>query len=263
MNKIVFLLIFVIIGANAAVLELSGAVMSDNQKMITSRYMGFVKNVRVAEGDRVKKGQLLYEIDSKEIDSAKSQVELMIQQARLSLQMYINQLNLMRLNYARNKRLYKKDIVAKAQVEQLELGVKNLEDMVRIAKKQVKQAEAKLQEVLHQYEYLKIKAPNDGVIIRKNINDGEIAIPGMPALILTDLSRLKVVAEISEQNLPKVRIGKPVSIVIPSLKATIKGRVSSIIPSSNPMTHTFKVKFAFDDKKLVVFPGMYAKVIIK
>ena len=59
----------------AVEIDLSGSVVSDNQKMITSRYMGYVKQMAVAEGDIVKKGQLLYEIDSKEIESAERQVD--------------------------------------------------------------------------------------------------------------------------------------------------------------------------------------------
>jgi RND family efflux transporter MFP subunit len=263
MKNILILLITLNFSLYGVMLELPGAVVSDNQKMITSRFMGFVKNVSVSEGDRVKKGQLLYEIDSNEIDSAKSQVELMVQQAQLSLQMYQSQLNNIRLNLSRHRRLYKKDVVSKAQLEELELGEKNMKDMVLIAKKQVAQALAKLKEVKNQYKYLKIKAPNDGVIIQKNIRDGEIAIPGMPAFVLTDLKHLKVVAEVSEQNLKYVRIGKKVKIEIPSLSKKIDGRVSAIIPSSNPMTHTFKVKFSYDIDKIVLFPGMYAKVIIR
>jgi len=263
MKNILILLITLNFSLYGVVLELSGAIVSDNQKMITSRFMGFVKNVSVSEGDRVKKGQLLYEIDSNEIDSAKSQVELMVQQAQLSLQMYQSQLNNIQLNLSRHRRLYKKDVVSKAQLEELELAEKNMKDMVLIAKKQVAQALAKLREVKNQYKYLKIKAPNDGVIIQKNIRDGEIAIPGMPAFVLTDLKHLKVVAEVSEQNLKYVRIGKKVKIEIPSLSKKIDARVSAIIPSSNPMTHTFKVKFSYDKDKIVLFPGMYAKVIIR
>ena len=60
----------------AADLTLTGSVISDNQKMITSRFMGFVQNFHVSAGDYVKKDQLLYEIDGKEIDSAREKVEL-------------------------------------------------------------------------------------------------------------------------------------------------------------------------------------------
>ncbi len=243
-------------------LELSGTVMSENRKMITSRYMGFVKDVKVSEGDRVKQGQILYVIDSKEIDSAKSQVELAIQQARLSLQMYQNQYTNVLLNLERNRRLYKKDMVSKYQLETLELAAKNLKDMVELAKKQVAQAKAKLKEVLHQYEYLKVKAPNDGVIVAKNINVGEMAMPGMPAMVLTDLSKIKVYAEIAESNLKDIKIGMPVSVSIPSINLNTKGKISAIIPSSNPLTHSFRIKIDFDTKGKPVYPGMYSQIKI-
>ena len=246
----------------ADVLELSGTVISDNQKMITSRFMGFIKNMRVNEGDMVKKGQLLYEIDSKEIEAAVKQVDLAISQARLALQMNQNQLNNVLLNLARNKRLYEKDMVSKFELEQLELAAKNMRDMVAIAKKQVEQAEAQKEAVLNQYKYLTIKATNDGVVVAKKLNEGDMQIPGMPALIITDLKHLKVLLEISESNLAHIRIGKKVKVEIPSIGLKTDGEISAIIPASNPMTHKFKIKVKFDKKGAFVIPGMYAKVYI-
>jgi len=248
---------------NAIEINLSGSVISDNQKMMTSRYMGYVKKMAVSEGDIVKKGQLLYEIDSKEIESAERQVDLGISQARLALQMNKNQYNNVLTNLARHERLYRKKMVSKYEFETLQLAAKNLKDMVTIAEEQVEQAEAKKEEVLNQYNYLKISAPNDGVIVAKRINEGEMAIPGMPAVILTDLSRLKIVAEISETQLKDIHLGKEVSIQIPSMGLSTTGEISSIIPNSNPMTHKFKIKIKFDPKDRSVYPGMYAKILIK
>jgi RND family efflux transporter MFP subunit len=250
-------------GVSAIEIELSGSVVSDNQKMMTSRYMGYVKNMAVSEGDIVKAGQLLYEIDSKEIEAAERQVDLSISQARLALQMNRNQLSNVQTNLARHKRLYKKNMVSKFELENLELAAKNLKDMVKIAEEQVNQALAKKEEVLNQYKYLKITAPNDGVIVAKKLNEGEMAIPGMPAVILTDLSRLKIVAEISETQLKYIDLGKEVDIVIPSLAFKTTGKITSIIPNSNPMTHKFKIKIAFDLQGKSVYPGMYAKIIIR
>ena len=264
MKKILALMIAVFITSVSAIeIELSGSVVSDNQKMMTSRYMGFIKNMAVSEGDIVKKGQLLYEIDSKEIEAAERQVDLGISQARLALQMNQNQLNNVLTNLARHKRLYKKNMVSKYELEQLELAAKNLKDMVKIAEEQVNQALAKKEEVLNQYQYLKITAPNDGVIVAKRINEGEMAIPGMPAVILTDLSRLKIVAEISETQLKYISLGKEVEVEVPSLGLKTTGKISSIIPNSNPMTHKFKIKIEFDHKDRSVYPGMYAKIVIK
>jgi len=243
-------------------ITLSGTVISDNKKMITSRFMGFVTEVKVSEGDFVKKGDLLYTIDSKEIDSALTQVKLGISQAQLSLQMYQNQWTNVKLNLDRNKRLLAKDMVSKFEVENLALAEKNLANMIAIAKKQVTQAKAQLEEVKNQYRYLNIKAPNNGVIVKKNIKVGEMAMPGMPAIILSDLANLKISAEIAENDLARIKHGSKVTINIPSQKITVLGKVSAIIPSSNPMTHTFKIKVSFKNKYKSVYPGMYATIVI-
>ncbi len=247
----------------AEMLTLSGSVISDNEKMITSRFMGFVTEVNANEGEKVKKGQLLYTIDSKEIDSALTQVKLGISQAQLSLQMYQNQYTNVKLNLERHKRLLEKDMVSKFEVENLALAEQNLANMIAIAQKQVIQAKAQLEEVKNQYRYLRIKAPNDAVVVAKNIKVGEMAMPGMPAFILSDLSNLKISAEISEGNLGRVKHGTKVIYKIPSLKLKGIGEVSAIIPNSNPMTHTFKIKVSFKTKNKSVYPGMYATVDVK
>ncbi len=247
---------------SAAGLSLSGSVISDNQKMITSRNMGFVTGVNVSEGSRVSKGQLLYTIDSREIDSAKTQVEMGIAQAELSLQMYQNQYANLELNLERNRRLLAQDMVSRYEVENLELSRKNLQNMIQIAERQVSQAKARLKEVNNQYNYLRITAPNNGVVISKNIKVGEMAMPGMPAIVLADLNSLKIEVEVAENNLKLVPVGKRVKVSMPSVGYSGIGKVSAIIPSSNPMTHTFKIKVSFSAKQ-TVYPGMYATVEIE
>jgi len=250
--KKILLIIFILFITNlnllAKTIELSASVISDNEKFITSRFMGFIKEVNVNEGDFVKKGQLLYEIDSTDIDSKK-------QQAQLSLQIYQNQYNNVKINFERYKRLFSKGLVSKFEVEQLELQYKNLKDMIDISKAQVL-------EINNQYKYLEVRAPNDGVIIKKSIKSGEMAIPGISALVLTDFSALRIKAEITENDLQFIFKKKKVTIEIPSLNHKSKGEIIAIIPSSNPMTHTFTIKIKFTSSK-IVYPGMYAKVFIQ
>lgn len=262
-NKLIIGLFLASSVANALELQLVGSVVSDNQKMITSRYMGIVKEMKVSEGDIVKKGQLLYRIDSKEIDSKKEQVELGISQAQLALQMNRNQKNNVLTNLSRFQRLYRKGMVSKYELENLELAAENMDDMVSIAEKQVLQAKAMKKEVMNQYNYLKLRAPNAGVIIMKRLNVGEMAIPGMPGVVLTDLSKLSIIVEISENNLKYINLGKKVTIEIPSIHFKSTGKIYSIIPNSNPMTHKFKMKVKFNKKSKSIYPGMYAKVQIK
>ena len=246
--KNILLLLALTASLMADAITLSGTVISDNKKMITSRFMGFVTQVNVSEGQKVEKNQILYTIDSREIDSAKRQSEL-------SLQMYENQYTNVKLNLDRYKRLLQKDMVSKYEVENLELAALNLQDMISIAK-------ARLQEVQNQYRYLNIKAPNSGVVVSKNIKVGEMAMPGMPAIILSDLSNLKISAEIAENDLNRVKHGTKVTVNIPSQNIQVIGKVTAIIPSSNPMTHSFKIKISFKNSYKSVYPGMYATILI-
>ncbi len=218
-------------GAN---ITLSGSVISDNQKILTSRNMGYVKKMLVSEGDFVKKGQLLYVIDSTENNSA--------------ITMQKNQLNNIETNLARYERLYKKGMVSRYDLENLRLAAKNQREMLRIAQTQD--------------NYLQVRAPNDGIIVAKKLNQGEMAAPGMPALVLTDMSKLRVMAEISESNLKNIKIGQSVKVEVPSAGLKTTGVVASIIPASNPMTHKFTIKIKFDRGATMVYPGMYAKVNI-
>ena len=229
-------------------LELSGVVVSDNEKMITSRNMGYIKSVNVDEGSSVKKGQILYEIDSSSIDSNKKEAEL-------NLEILQNQARNLELNLNRYKNLQAQDLVSKYEVEQLELNLSNIKNMISITS-------AKVKEVNAQYDYLKVKAPNDALVLKKSIKAGEMAMPGMPAFILTDLSTLLVKADISETNLNDVKIGQKVDIEISSQNFKTQGTISAIIPNTVDLTHSFVLKISFDKKDFNIYPGMYSKILL-
>lgn len=246
-KTLLFLSILLISNISARELDLSASVISDNEKIISSRNMGYIKAIKVSEGDSVKKGQLLFSIDSTEIDSKK-------EQANLNIEIYKNQFSNVKLNYERYKRLFEKGLVSKFDLEQMELKYNTLESTLQIAN-------ARLKEIENQYRYLRITAPNDGLIIKKSIKEGEMSIPGVPAIILSDLSNLKIKTEISESDLKYIDLNTKVSVIIDSIEYKSEGKVESIIPSANPMTHTFVLKISFT-KNEKILPGMYAKVLV-
>ena len=248
MKKVVLLFVFLVSVLCARELDLSASVVSDNEKIISSRHMGFIKDIYISEGDMVKKGKLLYEIDSTEIDSKKAQ-------AKLNINIYQNQFDNVKLNYERYKRLYKKGLVSRFDLEQMELKFKTIKNSLKIANERLK-------EINNQYQYLEIKAPNDGLIVKKSIKVGEMSIPGTPALIITDLSNLLIKTEVPESDLKYISVGKEVKVLIDSVDLKTIGKVKSIIPSPNPMTHTFTVKISFE-KSEKLLPGMYAKVLME
>ena len=232
----------------ATQIELSGTVISDNEKIITSRNMGYIKEVYVNEGSNVKKGDILYEIDSSNMDSNKKEI-------LLNLEILQNQTKNIELNLGRYKRLQAQDLVSKYEVEQLELNLLNSKNMANITN-------AKLKEINAQYDYLKIKAPNNGLIIKKSIKVGEMAMPSIPALILTDLSSLLIKTDISESNLNDIKIGQKVNIEITSQNFKTEGKIEAIIPNTNDLTHSFVLKISFDKKDFNIYPGMYSKVFL-
>jgi len=258
--KTLLLLLLCSLSLHSAPLALSGVVTSDNEKSIASRYMGFVKEVFVDEGSRVNKGDLLYTIDSNEMDVAKVQAEQSVAQAELNVQMYDNQYRNAKRNLERHQRLLEKDVVSKFDVENLELSTQNLKAMADIARKQSVQARAKLTEVQNQYKYLQVRSPSNGVVIAKHIKAGEMALPGVPALLLSDLDSLKILTEVSENHLLGLKIGDKVSFTIRAIAHKGEGKVVSIIPNANALAHTFKVKIAFE-KSPAIYPGTYTEVI--
>ncbi|MFA6740414.1 MAG: efflux RND transporter periplasmic adaptor subunit [Arcobacteraceae bacterium] len=248
MIKILLTTTFFCLNLLATQIELSGTVISDNEKIITSRNMGYIKEVYVSEGSSVKKGDILYEIDSSNIDSNKKEI-------LLNLEILQNQTKNIELNLGRYKRLQAQDLVSKYEVEQLELNLLNSKNMVNIAN-------TKLKEINLQYDYLKIKAPNNGLIIKKSIKVGEMAMPSIPALILTDLSSLLIKTDISESNLNDIKIGQKVNIEISSQNFKTEGKIEAIIPNTNALTHAFVLKISFDKKDFNIYPGMYSKVFL-
>ncbi len=246
--------------ALADTLTLPAQVVAKEPRTLTSRTMGFVKAIHVAEGQQVSKGTLLYEVDAKEIDTQRVQVELAISQAQLAKQMHQNQLHLTQRNLERHQRLYAKEMVAKVEVEALELAVQNLEAMVAIAQKQVAQATSQLQTLTHQYTYLRITAPSDGVVTKKFIQEGEMALPGAPALLLVDTQHLEIHTDLPERYFGQVHSGQMLLVEIPSLGLRGQGKVSALIPVTNG--HSFKLKITLPEGFTGVQSGMHARVTL-
>ena len=83
MKKIVIVAILLNLWVQAGDITLTGTVVSDGQKMIGSRFMGYVKRVYVKVGDTVKREDDLYEMESAEFDMMKSQADLMLEQSKI------------------------------------------------------------------------------------------------------------------------------------------------------------------------------------
>jgi len=260
MKKTLFCLTILASLLNSGELSLTGTVISDNQKMIGARYMGYVKKINFDIGDYVKREDTLFELESAEFDILKNQAELALEQAEIVVDMYRTRLEEIKKEKLRLKKYRNKEVIDR--LDDLDTLSANIESGLRASQTLVRNAAIKVKQIATISDYLEVKAPNDGIIVQKRIRVGDLIVPGMLTMVIVDLKHLEIDAQVAESDLLKVKAGEKVDIYIPSLDYKTVGRVKTVVPSANPMSHTFKLIVRFKKTNDMIFPGMYAKLKI-
>jgi RND family efflux transporter MFP subunit len=228
--------------------------------MISARYMGYIKHIYFDIGDKVKREDTLFEMESAEFDILKSQANLALEQANAVVNMYRTRLN----SIKREKKTLKlRGLGEGMDFQNLDIAADNISAGLVSAQVLVKNAASKIKQIANVTGYLEIKAPNSGVIVEKKIRVGDLVTPGMLGMIIVDLEHLQIEAEIPESNLKYINTYQKVSIHIPSADYKTTGFIKSIVPSANPMAHTFKIIINFTKHNKKIFPGMYAKISLE
>ncbi len=258
-KKIVTVTFLLMTSLCASNITLTGTVVSDGQKMIGSRYMGYVKKVYVKLGDKVKREDDLYEMESAEFDIMKTQANLMLEQSQIALEYWRDRLHVIN---KKKENVKKKFGMMGFDWDDLESQVENIKAMFESTKIMVKHAAEQVKQMAVVFNYLKMKAPADGVVVQKNIKVGDMVMPGMLTIMIVDTEHLEIDVSLSEGIIGKVREGMKLAVEIPSIKYRTVGRIKAIIPDANPMTHKIKMRVSFDKGNKNIFPGMYAKVVI-
>ena len=233
-------------------------IYSKNQVMVATRLMGYIKQMPVEEGDLVKKGELLFEVDPADIYSMLNQARGAVLQAKSGLLMaqmaYADALK----DYERFKNLYEHGAVSKRDYEKMKLLKDIRKKQVDMAKGMLKQAQAGLARAKAQLKYAKVTSPIDGVVTAKMKKVAEMALPGYPVVILSDLNSIRAKSFVKESDVDSLRIGMKADIYVPAIKKHYSAKISNIIPAGDSMTHSFVVKYSLDNTDGLL-PGMYAK----
>lgn len=263
MKKIVIVALLLNIWGHAGDIVLTGTVVSDGQKMIGSRFMGYVKKVFVRLGDKVKREDDLYEMESAEFDMMKSQADLMLEQSKVIVEFWREKLRNVNKRRAESAKKKVKGVDF-GDMTDLDAQAVNIETMIASLQTVVKEANIQAKQIASTFNYLKMKAPSDGIVVQRNIKVGDMIMPGMLTIMIVDMENLEIEVSISESIIARVKVGQIVPIEIPSIKYKTEGVIHAIIPDVNPMTHKIKMRIRFDRSEIEhLFPGMYAKVTIK
>jgi HlyD family secretion protein len=265
-----------------AVVSASGTIRARRTVNITSEVSGKVVKLSVEEGDRVKTGQFLLQIDPRAVRSRLQISQATLQQQRIALQQARGSLDNARVNLKlaedelnRQLRLDKDALATKQALEQardnamLRRGeVKTAEQEVAAVQQRIVSQQADLESVQHDLSRVTIESPIDGIVTKRNVEEGEQAVvgftnnPSVVLLIVADMSIIEAEIEVDETDIPNVKLGQTAKVTIDALPdKTFTAKVTEIGNSPiNATTTSSAVRQATTFKVVVTIDGQIPEV---
>ncbi len=222
-----------------------GTLVAVEAVQLASRIMGYIRALNVVEGQAVSRGELLFEIDPIDVQSAVHQAEQGLRQAEAA---YADA----KADYQRFDQLYKDEAVNRQQYEKMRLNYE-------VAQSRVAQARAALEQARGQLAYTRVGSPIDGVVIAKFAHEGDLAAPGQPVLALEDGSRLQVQTSVPEGIFRTLKVGDTVEVEVEGLSEPLPARVARLSPAADPIARTYSVKLDIAGEGLR--SGSFARVL--
>jgi HlyD family secretion protein len=268
-----------------SIVSASGKVQPKKSVDISANQMGRVTRLAVEEGQRVKTGQFLLEIDPRQLEGRLQRGEAgvaaatsRLAQARTAVEQTRSRLNLARQNLKRQQDLWKEGLTTREALEkaqnEVEVGEADLrarEQDISTQEQTIKGEQATLDETRYNLTQIIISSPMDGIVTRRSIEEGETAVvgtmnnAGSVLLTIADMSQLEAEVEVDETDIPTVQLGQPAEVTIDAVPdRTFKGRVTEIGNSPIQTTTqgtgqrqatTFKVVITLDEEVPDVRPG--------
>ncbi|MGE5362092.1 MAG: efflux RND transporter periplasmic adaptor subunit [Bacteroidales bacterium] len=232
-----------------SIVSASGTIRAKRTVNITSEVTGKVTRLAVNEGDTVKAGQFLLEVDSRiqrtnvqRIQAGVEQQRIGLQQAQMALESAKINLKLAEDDYRRQSDLWKAQLTTQQDYERASDTLKvrqndlhNAEQQVARTGQMIKESTATLANAEHDLSKVTLSAPFDGIITKRNVEEGETAQmgfvnnPSVVLLILADMSVIEAEIQVDETDIPNVQIGQKTKITIDAMPdKSFKGHVTEV-----------------------------------
>jgi HlyD family secretion protein len=268
-----------------AVVSASGKIQPKRLVNISADTAGRVVDLAVNEGDRVMRGQFLLQIDPRSLrtrveggTASLVAAEAALEQTRQSVVTARVQLQQAEQTLTRQRELWQQQLTTREALDRAENDVKaaqsslqEREKLVAAQSARIDQERASLESARYDLSKVRIESPIDGIVTRRNIQEGETAVigtmnnPGTVLLTLADMSVIQAEVEVDETNIPTVQLGQQASIIVDALPdRTFRGHVTEIGNSPIQTTGTatgsrqatnFKVVVVLDEVIPDVRPG--------
>jgi membrane fusion protein (multidrug efflux system) len=215
-------------------IQVQGTIESDNNIMVAPQASGIVKKIHTAAGNKVTQGQLLAELDGTILESSIAEVE--------------NGLALAKTIFERQQRLWDKKIGSEIEYLQAKNGKEGLEK--------------RLATLREQFELTKIYSPIDGTVDVVHIKEGEMAGAGMGAVRVVQLSNLKIIVELSEIYISRVKQRDRVHVTIPVTGREFDLSIEAVSQVIDPDNRTFQIEIKIPKAEQNIKPNMLAVLAI-
>jgi HlyD family secretion protein len=268
-----------------AIVSASGKIQPKRLVNISADTSGRVVDLAVNEGDRVKRGQFLLQIDPKSlstrVESGTASVraaEASLEQMRQAVQTAHVQLEQAQQTLARQQELWRQQLNTRDALERAQNDMKAAESSVAEREKQlaaqqarISQERAGLESARYDLSKVRIESPIDGIVTRRNIQEGETAVigtmnnAGTVLLTLADMSVIQAEIEVDETNIPMVALQQKARVTIDAFPDRVfNGHVTEIGNSpiqtstagqAGTQATNFKVVVVIDEPVPEVRPG--------
>lgn len=211
--------------------EVQGDVTTDENIIIYPEFSGVLNDVRVEEGQNIRKGQILAKIDDGGLSSELAQLE--------------TNANLAKTTFERQKRLWDQNIGSEIQYLETKANFEGLQSSVNRLKAQL--------------EKTVVRAPFSGIIDEVFTEEGEVVSPGQNKLFqLVNLSDMYIKAEVPESYLNSIEKGTEVLVDISSLSKEFKGKIRRVGNTINPNNRSFTIEVAVPNEEDRIKPNQIA-----
>lgn len=229
--------------------EAVGTARANESVTLTSRQSGTVSRILFQEGQMVRKGEALVELESRERAADLDSVRAEISQARAVADEIRQQLD-------RARQLRATGNAPEARVDQLESQLRAAEGRIRQNESRLRAADARLDD-------FRITAPFDGRVGLRQVSVGALLQPGTVVTTLDDVSKIKLDFSIPEQYLAVLRQGLAVGTTTPAYPGReFLGQVTAIDTRVDPLTRAVRLNATFDNADGALKPGMFLNVAL-
>jgi RND family efflux transporter MFP subunit len=218
---------------------------------LAAQVAGRVVAMRVAEGDAVRAGQVVAEIETAPLEDQQRQARAVLSQAKAALENA-------RLNLDRTGRLFDRGIAAGKEVE-------DARAQQAAAEAGLEQAQAALAIADRQLARARITSPISGQVVKRFVGVGEQVdgTPAQPLLEVANVDRVEVAAHVTADHLGRVRVGQAAAIESDAYPGrTFEGEVIAIAPAIDPATNTGLVRVRVRNPERLLKVGMFAQARI-